>query len=204
MATIPATADFNGSSLSVITLQNDAWFTAHDIGRALGYERSNDQVQKIFRRHREELEQYSITAKLAENLDGGRPSRLFNEEGVMIITMLSRQPKAAEFRRWAVQVLKAYRHGLLAPALPEPVEPDPNQMTISKDDYIALLEERCELLKARAESRPRRRALSSDERQSILRLARQGHGPTEIARRVGRTKGTVVTAIRQARKGGAL
>lgn len=43
-----------------------------------------------------------------------RRIRVFNEEGVMILTMLSNQPKAAEFRAWAVKILKAYRHGELA------------------------------------------------------------------------------------------
>lgn len=42
-----------------------------------------------------------------------RPVRVFSEEGVMILTMLSQQPRAAEFRAWAVGVLKAYRHGNL-------------------------------------------------------------------------------------------
>jgi prophage antirepressor-like protein len=47
-----------------------------------------------------------------------RPVRVFNEEGVMILTMLSSQPKAAEFRAWAVGVLKAFRHGNLALSSP--------------------------------------------------------------------------------------
>lgn len=47
-----------------------------------------------------------------------RSVRIFNEEGVMILTMLSSQPKAAEFRAWAVKILKAYRHGNLVLANP--------------------------------------------------------------------------------------
>jgi hypothetical protein len=43
-----------------------------------------------------------------------RRIRVYNEEGVMLLTMLSSQPKAAEFRAWAVKTLKAYRHGELA------------------------------------------------------------------------------------------
>jgi len=39
--------------------------------------------------------------------------RVFNEEGVMVLTMLSSQPIAAVFRGWAVKILKAYRHGQL-------------------------------------------------------------------------------------------
>lgn len=47
-----------------------------------------------------------------------QPVRVFNEEGVMILTMLSSQPKAAQFRAWAVGVLKAFRHGNLALSTP--------------------------------------------------------------------------------------
>jgi prophage antirepressor-like protein len=47
-----------------------------------------------------------------------RPVRVFNEEGVMILTMLSSQPKAALFRAWAVGVLKAFRHGNLTISSP--------------------------------------------------------------------------------------
>jgi len=47
-----------------------------------------------------------------------QPVRVFNEEGVMILTMLSSQPKAAQFRAWAVGVLKAFRHGNLALSSP--------------------------------------------------------------------------------------
>lgn len=42
-----------------------------------------------------------------------RNVRVFNEEGVMIITMLSSQPNARDFRSWAVKVLRAYRAGQL-------------------------------------------------------------------------------------------
>lgn len=47
-----------------------------------------------------------------------RPVRVFNEEGVMILTMLSGQPKAAAFRAWAVAVLKAHREGNMVTASP--------------------------------------------------------------------------------------
>lgn len=47
-----------------------------------------------------------------------QPVRVFNEEGVMILTMLSSQPKAALFRAWAVGVLKAFRHGNLTISSP--------------------------------------------------------------------------------------
>lgn len=109
------TVDFNGTAIQVHHADGDAWMTAESIGRALGYADPRDQVLKIFSQHRQELEPFSTTAKLAAVDQKSREMRVFNEGGVMIITMLSRQPRAAEFRLWAVQVLKAYRHKLLTP-----------------------------------------------------------------------------------------
>ena len=54
----------------------------------------------------------------------------------MIITMLSRQPLALEFRRWAVGVLKAYRNGALTTAPPSRLR---GTMEVDPDEYIGLL-----------------------------------------------------------------
>jgi prophage antirepressor-like protein len=51
--------------------------------------------------------------KLALRPSQRRRVRIFNEEGVMVITMLSRQPLAAKFRGWAVGLIKSYRRGEL-------------------------------------------------------------------------------------------
>lgn len=44
---------------------------------------------------------------------GIQETRVFSQGGVMIITMLSKQPKARQFRSWAVRILKSYRKGLI-------------------------------------------------------------------------------------------
>lgn len=117
--------NFNGLALAAIQHEEDLWLTGEDIGRALEYSDPAQAVRNLFNRNKDELEGYSCQLKLScedgvDNSDGGaavtrlRPVRVFNEEGVMILTMLSSQPKAAAFRAWAVAVLKAYRHGNLA------------------------------------------------------------------------------------------
>lgn len=108
------TRTFNGEAIRVVPHDEDVWVTAEAVGVALEYPNPHKAVGNIFQRHRDELEEHSRILKLRINEDGvckRQVTRLFNEEGVMIITMLSRQPKAAEFRRWAVQVLKAFRRG---------------------------------------------------------------------------------------------
>lgn len=104
--------DFAGTPVSMIRHDGDFWVPAEDIGVALGYPEPRKGVLKVYHRHQQELDMHTTCPKLG-TVEGGvekrRAVRCFNEEGVMIITMLSRQPRAAEFRAWAVQVLKAYQ-----------------------------------------------------------------------------------------------
>lgn len=136
-ATVPFT--FNGLPLSAIPHENDLWLTGEDIGRALDYSEPRIAIHKIYTRNKIELDSHSTVLKLPvtgvqdgdlrnqtdyagadsdhETSPAGttqlRDVRVFSEEGVMILTMLSSQPAAAQFRAWAVRVLKAYRHGNL-------------------------------------------------------------------------------------------
>jgi prophage antirepressor-like protein len=118
--------NFNGLPIQAIEHEGDLWMTGEDVGRALEYSDPVQGIRNLFNRNKSELEGYSSQLKLSceTGVDGveddarapvqRRPVRVFNEEGVMILTMLSSQPKAAEFRMWAVKILKAYRHGELA------------------------------------------------------------------------------------------
>lgn len=110
-------ANFNGQAIQVIYQNGDAWMTGEQIGDALGYEEPRIAISKIYKRNLEELNEYSCVTKMVTQGENGvmqqREVRLFNEEGVMLICMFSQQPRAREFRKWAVKILKAYRHGQL-------------------------------------------------------------------------------------------
>jgi len=116
------TFDFNGTAVQLIPYDGDFWVTGEAIGGALGYPDAPRAIAKVYNRNPEELKNYSTVAKLTTHDNDGtarrRSVRVYNEEGIMIITMLSRQPKAAEFRAWAVQILKAYRRGELLMTTP--------------------------------------------------------------------------------------
>ena len=103
---------FGKREIKLVRHDDDAWITAEQVGEALEYA-EKDAVLEIYRRNKEELDEYSCTLKMRVQSQNGvtqnREVRVFNEEGVMIICMLSQQPKAREFRRWAVEVLKRER-----------------------------------------------------------------------------------------------
>lgn len=114
----PDTYRFGEVSIPLVAHDGDVWMTGEAIGAALEYPDPPRGVAKVFQRNREELDPHTCVVNLTTQVEGGvsqrRAVRVYNEEGVMILTMLSRQPKAAAFRAWAVQVLKAYRRGELA------------------------------------------------------------------------------------------
>ena len=105
--------DFNGQLVDFIENNGELWLPSEAIGKALEYNNPKDSILKIYERNKEELADYSDTVKLTAPDGKKYPTRVFSEEGVMVITMLSRQPKSVEFRRWAVKVLKAFRRGEL-------------------------------------------------------------------------------------------
>lgn len=103
------TVQFDSIPLSIIDHNGEGWFTGEDVGKALEYEDPRIAIHKIFDRNRDELEEYSSVTNLVTEA-GNRETRIYNEEGVMMIGFLSKQPKAVAFRKWAVKILKAYRH----------------------------------------------------------------------------------------------
>lgn len=105
------TVQFNTTPITIIDHNGEGWMTGEDIGKALGYGDPRVAVHKIFDRNRDELEDYSTVVKLV-TVDGKeRETRVYNEEGMIIITFLSKQPKAVMFRRWTAGVLKRLRQG---------------------------------------------------------------------------------------------
>lgn len=104
------TFQFNDIPVSVIGQDGEGWMTGDDIGKALDYNHPRDSIQNIFERNREELEEHSVTIKLMATDGKQYDTRVYNEEGVMMIAFFSKQPKAAAFRKWAVKILKAYRN----------------------------------------------------------------------------------------------
>lgn len=109
--------EFNGSYLSVINQEDDFYLTSTQIGEALGYENPRKAINTIYDRNKALLDEYSVDTKMVSTDGKKYTQKVFNEEGVMLICLKSKQPQAIEFQKWAVRTLKDYRHGNLALAL---------------------------------------------------------------------------------------
>ncbi|RKZ54528.1 MAG: hypothetical protein DRR16_16075 [Candidatus Parabeggiatoa sp. nov. 3] len=100
---------FDDESYPVIHEDGEDWLTCDSIGEALEYDTPRKSILKIYQQHSEELDEYSTKIKMTAASGVRREERVFNDEGVITITMLSQQPKARELRKEAVQLLKSSR-----------------------------------------------------------------------------------------------
>ena len=111
---------FEDLALTVLEQNGEEWFTAQDIGQALGLEEPRIAAMKIFNRHRDEFEGLHRVTKLVTWLKSGQkiPHRLtvFNPQGAYLLAILARTPKSKALRRWLAkfmaQDLTRFREGV--------------------------------------------------------------------------------------------
>ncbi len=105
---------FHEHKIELLRHNGQDYMTLPQIEGALGFSNSGKAVSNIFNAHKEEFdEEMSCLVK-----QGRTRVRIFNREGAWLIGMFARTPKAAEFRRWVLKVLKTAADGPAAPALP--------------------------------------------------------------------------------------
>jgi prophage antirepressor-like protein len=73
------TKKFNDNNLSLISFNNDAWFTGTDVGICLEYKNPVKAISDIYNRNQAELKQYSLTHKLPNANGKTYKTRLYNE-----------------------------------------------------------------------------------------------------------------------------
>lgn len=103
------------STESFIEHNGQLWLDARTIGEALGYE-DNAAIFKLYERNQDELEDYTTTVSLTAVDGKEREQRIFNEEGIYIISMLARTDRAKLFRRAVAKLLKKRRAEMIMQA----------------------------------------------------------------------------------------
>lgn len=189
--------DFNGHAMTIIPHNNDFYLSTEQIAQALEYQHK-DSIVVIYNRHKELLEDYSVTIKLI-GTDGKRyKQRVFNEEGVMLIAMKSNQPKAISFQKWAVKVLKQHRAGTIATAQAPADVALLLKMNALQDEALDLLRFKVSTLENNAYKKPRKRPikLTHAEVSEIYSLREQGLSQSAIAKKIGRSTGTISYTLR--------
>lgn len=131
---------FENVSLRVLEQNGDAWFTAEDIGNALGLAEPRKQVINIFNRNRDEFEGIVRVTNLVTRSKDGRNRfhryTVFNPQGAYLLAILARTPKSKALRRWLSHFMAHGVHRLR--------------------ERLAAMEERVRELEARHEADQRR------------------------------------------------
>ncbi|MGC6299157.1 BRO family protein, partial [Pasteurella multocida] len=114
------TLSFQNTSLSVINQNNQIWFSALDIGKALGYSNGDIGVKNIYNRHQDEFTP-CMTALIDTQTNGDiQKMRIFSLRGTHLIGMLSHTKVAKDFRKWVLDILDRETNQPQQLALPEP------------------------------------------------------------------------------------
>jgi prophage antirepressor-like protein len=140
MATETAVLSFQETTFEVIDWQGQPWLRLPQIEGALGYGNKGKGLQTLFDRNAAEF-----TPAMTEVIDlptagGIQPVRIFSLRGAHLLGMLARTERAAEFRRWVLDVLE----GRVAPQ---------QAGTMTYGQRLAYLRERRMLVKALTEAR---------------------------------------------------
>lgn len=105
---------FENLQLQIIEENGEEWFSAEDIGKALGLADPRPSVIRIFNRNRDEFEGLYRVVSLTTWLKTGghRPYRFttFNPQGAYLLAILARTPKSKALRRF---LAKFMAHDLL-------------------------------------------------------------------------------------------
>ena len=97
---------FNNHNLEIINKDGQRYFSAPQVGAALGYSRS-DQIIKIYNAHKDEFtNNMTETAETALSGNLTTITRIFSLRGCHLLAMFSRTPVAKEFRRWVLDLIE--------------------------------------------------------------------------------------------------
>lgn len=105
---------FGSVEADIYSNGNDMFMTTEQLGACLEYAQPKTAISKILDRspYLKEIE-FSGVTKLTTPNGGTQDTRVFTEDGIYEVTMLSNQPKAKEFRAWIRKILKGLRKGNL-------------------------------------------------------------------------------------------
>lgn len=92
--------NFGSNIVRVVSRNNDPWFVANDVCKALGY----SNTSKAIADHLDDEERYN------ESLDRGGSLLLISESGLYALVLRSRKPEARKFAKWVTsEVLPTIR-----------------------------------------------------------------------------------------------
>lgn len=112
--TLAKQENFGGVKCDFYQGTNEIWLTRRQIGESLGYRDPEDAIRKIHDRHKDRLDQFSVTDRLSGTDGKLYETYLYTWKGLYEICRWSTKPKANQFIDWAWDVVEAIRKGQTA------------------------------------------------------------------------------------------
>lgn len=95
-------------------MNDDMLLTRNQIGQALEYSNPQKAIDNIHSKHKDRLDELSVTTKLRATDGKEYMTTLYTQRGVMEICRWSRQFKANQFMDWVWDIIESYRNNTLS------------------------------------------------------------------------------------------
>jgi hypothetical protein len=99
------TLKFHETEFAVVSMDGQSWLTSPQIGGALGYTKGSDSANKLYQGHADEFTDGMTQVVKLMTPGGYQDVRVFSLRGAHLLAMFARTDRAAEFRRWVLDVL---------------------------------------------------------------------------------------------------
>ncbi len=99
------TLTFQSTIFNAVMRDGKPWVRGLQVATALGYKNPAQDFKNLYERNKEEFTDRMTTVVKLETAGGAQDTRIFSLRGAHLLAMFARTAKAAEFRRWVLDVL---------------------------------------------------------------------------------------------------
>lgn len=96
---------FHSTSLHIVRRDSEVWLRGPQIADALGYGSARQRIQQVYEKHAAEFTDRMTQLVTLPTAGGPQEVRVFSLRGAHLLAMFARTERAAEFRRWVLDVL---------------------------------------------------------------------------------------------------
>lgn len=96
---------FQSTAFDVVVRDGQPWIRGLQVATALGYKNPAQDFKNLYERNKEEFTDRMTAVVKLDSAGGAQDTRLFSLRGAHLLAMFARTAKAAEFRRWVLDVL---------------------------------------------------------------------------------------------------
>lgn len=102
---------FHDTTFQVVDRDGETWLRSPQIGGALDYAKGGDSIDKLYKANVAEFTEHMTAVIDLPTAGGMQKVRIFSLRGAHLLGMFARTARAAEFRRWVLDILE----GVVAP-----------------------------------------------------------------------------------------